>query len=242
MEKHVRKKTARRWTGALVSIAGVLNMLALAALFAFPPDAVEPCSTPWEWWGWLARAQFMPAVLAMDAAVLCAIVAATLLFGRIYCEAVCPLGVAQDVLRKASFLDRLSVRRVCPRLPVSRSAWAVRLSILGATVVAAAAGLGAFWLDPYAIFCRFLAIFPVRETDAAFAVFAAVPFAAVAILAFVGKGRVWCNAICPVGTVFAAIARFKAAGTPFARSCGHCRACFPGGAKAASEPEKGENK
>lgn len=242
MDDHGKGNSVRKWTGALVAAAGVLNMLALAALFIFPPDAVEPCSSPWEWWGWLARVQFMPAVFAMDVSVLGAIVAATFFFGRIYCEVVCPLGVAQDVLRKSSFLGRLSVRRVCPRLPVPKSIWAVRLSILGAAVVAAVAGLGAFWLDPYAIFCRFLAIFPVRETDAAFAIFAGVPFAAVAILSFVGKGRAWCNVICPVGTVLAGIARFKAAKTPFARSCGHCRACFPGGAKAASVSKKGENK
>lgn len=223
------KYGVRRWAALL---AGIANTLAIATLFFTEPDAVEPASTAWEWWPWIARAQFMPAVLALDFAVLAGIAAATVLLGRIYCESVCPLGVFQDVLRTASCTRRLSVRRVCPRLPSSRPEWAVRLAILAATVAAAAAGFGAFWLDPYAIFCRALAVFPIEETDAAFALLAAIPFEAVAILSFVGKGRVWCNVICPVGTVFALATKKEAFATPFRRSCGECRACFPKTAQA----------
>ncbi len=215
------------WRDSAVFTLGIANLLAIATLFFIPPDPIEPGRTPWEWWGWIARAQFMPAVLALDFAVIAATIAATLLFGRIYCEAVCPLGVTQDILRKASFLKRLGVRRVCPRLPVSRPVWIVRLCVLAAVIILAAAGLGAFWLDPYAIFCRALALFPLEEQDTAFIVFAAVPFAAAAVLSFAGKGRIWCNAVCPAGTVFAILAKFKIGKTRFNRACGRCRECFP---------------
>ena len=228
------------WRETLVFSVGLLNLLAIAALFICPPDNIEPMKSPWEWWGWITRAQFIPAVMAMDFAIIGAAAAATILLGRIWCEAVCPLGVAQDILRKASRLDRLSVRRVCPRLPVSNRQWVLRLSILAAAVAAALCGLGAFWLDPYAIFCRFLTLFNLDTSDSLYIIFAAVPFAAVAILSFAGKGRFWCNAICPAGTIFALLAKFKIGKTPFNGACANCRMCFPVKQTSATEPAKGE--
>ena len=47
------------------------------------------------WFGWLARIQFLPALLAVNVGVVAALVVATLLFGRVYCSVVCPLGVMQ---------------------------------------------------------------------------------------------------------------------------------------------------
>ena len=44
------------------------------------------------WFGWLARIQFLPALLAVNVGVVAALVVATLLFGRVYCSVVCPLG------------------------------------------------------------------------------------------------------------------------------------------------------
>ena len=37
------------------------------------------------WLGWLAKIQFLPAVLALNVGVILLLVALTLLFGRIYC-------------------------------------------------------------------------------------------------------------------------------------------------------------
>ncbi len=206
---------------------GLLNLAALASLFFIEPDAVEPSSTPWAWWPWIAHLQFMPAVLALDFAVLGAMVLATLALGRIYCEAVCPLGVAQDVVRKLTFMKSKGVRRVCGRLPVSRLNWAVRSFFLAAAVVLAALGLGAYWLDPYGIFCAALASARIFPGDWLFASLMAAPFALVIALVFVGKGRIWCNAICPVGTVFTLLMKISAAKTTFDGHCGDCRACFP---------------
>ena len=47
--------------------------------------------------GWLAKVQFVPAVLAVNIGVLVFLVLLTLLFGRVYCSVICPLGVMQDV-------------------------------------------------------------------------------------------------------------------------------------------------
>ena len=208
--------------------AGVMNLCAIVALFAIPPDTVEPASTPWAWWPWLLKCQFAPAVLALDTAIIAAILVASILLGRIYCEAVCPLGVAQDILRKVAHpVKRLQVRRVCSRLPVTQNQWKVRFCILLASVTAVAAGTGLWAIDPYAIFCRAMTFIRIPSTSLAYTLLAAVPFALVAVLAFVGKGRVWCNWICPVGTFFAAFMRFSCVDSVPDATCGACRACFP---------------
>ena len=49
------------------------------------------------WFGWMARVQLLPAVLAVNVAVVAALLVLTLLFGRVYCSVICPLGVFQDV-------------------------------------------------------------------------------------------------------------------------------------------------
>ena len=49
------------------------------------------------WFGWLAKIQFLPAVLALNVGVIVALLALTLLSGRVYCSVICPLGVFQDV-------------------------------------------------------------------------------------------------------------------------------------------------
>ena len=40
------------------------------------------------WFGWLAKIQFLPAVLALNVAVVLALIILTLIFGRIYCSVI----------------------------------------------------------------------------------------------------------------------------------------------------------
>mgnify|MGYP003440902359 CR=1 FL=1 len=49
------------------------------------------------WFGWMAKIQFLPAVLALNVVVVIALALLTLLMGRIYCSVICPLGVLQDI-------------------------------------------------------------------------------------------------------------------------------------------------
>ena len=53
-----------------------------------------------EWFGWMAKVQFVPALLALNVAVVVGLVVLTLLFGRVYCSVICPLGVFQDVVSR----------------------------------------------------------------------------------------------------------------------------------------------
>lgn len=50
--------------------------------------------------GWLnlARLQLVPALLAGSLLVVVALILVTLVFGRIYCSVICPLGIFQDVV------------------------------------------------------------------------------------------------------------------------------------------------
>jgi len=48
--------------------------------------------------GWMAKVQFLPAVLALNILVILALIILTLLMGRVYCSVVCPLGVMQDFI------------------------------------------------------------------------------------------------------------------------------------------------
>ena len=48
--------------------------------------------------GWMAKVQFLPAFLALNVGVVVALVLLTLVFGRVYCSVICPLGVLQDGL------------------------------------------------------------------------------------------------------------------------------------------------
>lgn len=50
------------------------------------------------WFGWLAKVQFLPAVLALNLGVVVALILVTWLFGRVYCSVICPLGVMQDIV------------------------------------------------------------------------------------------------------------------------------------------------
>ena len=48
--------------------------------------------------GWMAKVQFLPAVLAMNFVVVVGLLLLTLVFGRVYCSVICPLGVMQDII------------------------------------------------------------------------------------------------------------------------------------------------
>jgi polyferredoxin len=50
------------------------------------------------WLSWMAKIQFLPAVMALNVVVVVALIVLTLVFGRIYCSTICPLGVFQDIL------------------------------------------------------------------------------------------------------------------------------------------------
>ena len=74
--------------------------IALAILFFVPITLLflDFTGTIHAWFGWMAQVQFLPAVLALNVGVVVGLLLLTLLFGRVYCSVICPLGVMQDLV------------------------------------------------------------------------------------------------------------------------------------------------
>ena len=224
-------------------------ILALLFFFGITALFVDPTHSVAKYLGWMAKLQFWPACLALSLIAL-AIVAATLVFGRIYCSVICPLGILQDF---AIRLRGLFARRGFPVGVNSpkKARTAVRILALLAFVSGGFLGLHFAWLEPYAIYGRLASvtaaplgrivnnqlatllekhgcyIITVENVmpPVAFIVFAASLAALVLILA-VWKGRFWCNTICPVGTVLGFMAKFAWLRPRIdAATCVSCKAC-----------------
>lgn len=73
-------------------ILALLSIVAVTLLF------VDFTGTAASLWPWMAKIQFVPAVLSANILAVAVILIATFLFGRIYCSLVCPLGIFQDVV------------------------------------------------------------------------------------------------------------------------------------------------
>lgn len=173
-----------------------------------------------------AAVQMLPALLARHWLIVAAILVATLLFGRVYCRFICPLGILQSLVRGFR-----GPRRVCTRLRFGsggRARQIVSWTIFAAVVAVGLFGLGWQWLDPYAIATRGISSCFAPEFDAVVVAFAALPLIVILLLAAFAGGRLWCNWVCPVGTLLAFVSRFawrkdkvrKCAG------CDKCRRCF----------------
>lgn len=99
----------------------------------------------------LTEIQFIPALLALNVVVLVALLVLTLLFGRVYCSSICPMGIFQDVVAWVSKKIRKKKKHT-----FSKAKNVLRWSVLGITLVAFLFGftflLGL--LDPYGAYGR----------------------------------------------------------------------------------------
>ena len=183
------------------------------------------------WFGWMAKIQFLPAVLALNVVIVVALILLTLLMGRIYCSVICPLGVMQDIF--GWFGKKAKKNRYSYSKPMN----ILRYVMLGVLVVALVAGFGsiAALIAPYSAYGRIASnlLAPVYQWGnnllAAWAesvdsyafysvdvwlkggitlVVAVVTLVALFVLAF-KNGRTYCNTICPVGTVLGFLSRFS---------------------------------
>ena len=149
----------------------------------------------------------------------------TPLVGRLFCECFCPLGIIQSIVNWI-FHPKSGVRRVCTRLPEAYAQQAVRWTVLALFAVLLATGFGAVaWLvTPYSIYGKALTLF----------VPGVAVFAVVLVLAACGKGRFWCNWICPVGTLFTLLSKKSLCAHKVGPGCANCKACFAGNAISAA--------
>jgi polyferredoxin len=201
--------------------------------------------------------QFMPSLLKfINAASLATagwiiVLLLTLLFGRVFCSTLCPLGTLQDII------IRLSERFKKPkrvRFRFKRAHTLLRYSLLLITVFTFFYGslLAVNLLDPFSnfgrifadlirpvyIFCinlvaRVLEFFDIyaihpREWQASALVTLIFPllFLGILIGLSASKGRLYCNTVCPVGTLLGFISTFALFKIKIAKDactvCAHC--------------------
>jgi ferredoxin len=207
--------------------------------------------------------QFIPSLLnftqtlAWIATGFLAVLALTLLFGRVYCSMICPLGTLQDIVIRIA--DKLrKPRRVQFRYQKPHDAW--RYGVLALTVGLFLSGsiLAVTLLDPFSNFGRiagdllrplYIAAhngvgellnslglngpFPLhwKAPSLATLMFPALFLTGLVWMSAL-KGRLFCNTLCPVGTLLGLISRFalfkiripKSACTLCAHCSIHCKA------------------
>ncbi len=180
--------------------------------------------------GWLAKVQLLPAVLSLNVAVVLFFVVVTLLVGRTYCSVVCPMGVMQDIfgwLGGRWKKNRFHYTKGCKWLRWTMLALFVVLMVLGlnaiAILIAPYSAYGRIatnlfqpvyiWINNLcAYFAERAGSYAFYETDVwvksgvTLAV-AAVTFVLIGFLSF-RWGRLWCNTVCPVGTVLGFLSKF----------------------------------
>ena len=183
------------------------------------------------WLGWMAKTQALEAILALNVLVIVLLAVLTLIFGRIYCSVICPLGILQDIF---GWLGKKGKKLPYSYSPEMR--W-LRYGMLAVMVVAFLAGIGSLvqLLAPYSAFGRIvtlifqplwqlgnnvLASIAERADSYAFysvdvwlkslpvLIIAVATLVLLVVLAWRG-GRTYCNTICPVGTLLSFLSRFS---------------------------------
>ncbi|MFW5699862.1 MAG: 4Fe-4S dicluster domain-containing protein, partial [Bacteroidota bacterium] len=175
----------------------------------------------------------------------------TALAGRVYCSTICPLGIFQDVI---SYISKKIPRKKKFRYKYAKPYTILRYSLLGLTIITFVFGsiFVVNLLDPYSNFGRIItnlfkplflglnnaaafilekfdvySLYPVdiqwgKLSALAFPVFMFALILAMAIR----KGRLYCNTVCPVGTLLGFMSKYSFFKIRFnedrCTSCGKC--------------------
>ncbi|MBQ6082393.1 MAG: 4Fe-4S dicluster domain-containing protein [Bacteroidales bacterium] len=204
--------------------------------------------------GWLAKIQLLPAILSVNVAVIVALLLLTLIFGRVYCSVICPLGVMQDII---AWFGKRGKKKNRFKYSYSRPKTWLRVVMLVIMVASIVFGISAVTalLAPYSAYGRIAssffapiytlvnnlfatlaeragsyAFYPTEVWGKATAVVvvAAVTLIALAILAW-KNGRTYCNTICPVGTVLGFVSKFSIFRPVIdTENCNNCHLCERG--------------
>lgn len=184
-----------------------------------------------QWFGWMAKIQFFPAILALNIGIFIFLILLTLVFGRIYCSVICPLGVFQDLVGRI-------VKRG-KKLPYSFTkaiSW-LRYGVLAVFILCIIVGFAPVvtLFDPYSAYGRIannllaplgqwgnnlLAFFAKRADNYIFNesdvwlkslptfIIAVLTVTVIVILVW-QNGRTYCNTVCPVGTVLGFLSKYS---------------------------------
>ena len=164
--------------------------------------------------GWMAKLQFLPSLLALNFAVIIGVLLITLLFGRIYCSVICPMGIFQDVViwirRKG---EKLFKKKKTHKFKyVSEHKW-VRYGVLVLSIVSiiASGQMLIALIAPYSAYGRMVRSVAAMGSDTmtpALIITGLLTLVIICICAWLW-GREYCNTVCPVGTTLSLLSRFS---------------------------------
>lgn len=176
----------------------------------------------------IASWQFFPAVISITksgflVAALIVILILTILFGRIYCSTICPLGTAQDFFgvfskKKRKFSSpSLLMRYAIPLI-------SILFFVFGISVLIEIT-------EPYSILSRSviyvsgLSGYELKGDAFHIGIISLIIFCAIIVLSFF-KGRYYCNSFCPTGAILSLFAYFPVFALRINKnkcvSCGKC--------------------
>lgn len=179
--------------------------------------------------------QFIPSLLSFISAATLAgtgfifVILITLLFGRVYCSTICPLGILQDVV---TFI-RKKIKRI--NFYLSKPFTKTRYTILGVATLLFLIGtsIGLNLLDPFSNYGRittnifrpiaistnnsasflleqinsyFISPLEFKGIDLFSFLFSVILLVAIIWLSYF-YGRLYCNSICPVGTILGLLSK-----------------------------------
>lgn len=145
----IRLNRTLLWVRVIVSVA-VLAILTLGLTIYGQMLPLMP--------GWLSEVQLLPAAAGFALGVFVVWIAITLLFGRVYCSTVCPLGTAMDLIARLRTLCRPPHRfRRRDDYRYHRPLNALRYLVLVVVLTCLIGGLMIVpaILDPYTVYERF---------------------------------------------------------------------------------------
>ena len=182
------------------------------------------------WLGWTARIQFLPALMALNFGGLFVLIMITCLFGRLYCSVICPLGVMQDIF---AWFGRKAKKNRYSYSPEKKWLRYTVLAVFAVCLIIAFAPVTTL-LAPYSAYGRIvnslfrplydLLINGIAAIENHFDsylfseaeiwmrsvttfIVALLTMGIVGVLAW-RNGRMYCNTVCPVGTILSFFARF----------------------------------
>ena len=174
---------------------------------------------------WIPKVQLLPALLAGNFVMAGAVILMCLLVGRIYCSVICTLGIAQDVFTwigtTAKKMFHIGSRH---RFSYHKELRWLRYVVLLAFVVLMLTGMNglALLIAPYSTYGRIIRGIVSGGTI----MWVAVVSATVIFVSALLGGRLWCNTICPVGTLLGTLSRHSVTGIGIdGEKCVSCRKC-----------------
>lgn len=190
------------------------------------------------WWGWMAKLQFLPSLLALNVGVIIGLILLTLLLGRIYCSVICPLGVFQDLviwIRRRG--EKLFKKKKTHKFKyIIEHKW-VRYGVLVLSIVSIVVSgqMLIALIAPYSAYGRMIQSIDAAcsgSVTAALLITGLLTLIIICVCAWMW-GREYCNTICPVGTTLSLLSRFSLMRPVIDESscinCGKCgRGCKAG--------------